>query len=144
MGIMIKMKESAERDEAETPMDVAIMGELESLDKKFFDGNSPVTGDPTLKICVKTSLSDVSGEVPVTIWDQAGQTLFGLTATKLQDMWERAVEDSEQQQNVLKTLNQHMNTTVRCICTVKVWSYGFKEAKHVPQLNVNIIETVEQ
>ena len=65
-----------------------------------------------------------------------------MTASGLRAIWEEGLQDQDKQEGTLKKLNRHFDKDVRCICVLKVWSFGSHMDKHEAQINVNLIDNV--
>ena len=142
LGMMEKAKQEVGPDPKESVgQDVEISGKIGPLTAKFFE-TAPVVGDIKEKMCIQTVLTDPTGEVDIKLWDDACFELFQMTAPVLKKKWEDAMEETDEQDGLLKELNEHLRNKVRVMCTVKIWSYGFKTKTHVPQLHVNAVECV--
>ena len=87
-------------------------------------------------MCLKTVVDDSTGSVNVTLWDKACYEYFNITVTKLRDLWDEGVDNPENQDEILATLNARASETVVCFCKAEVWQ------KRV-QVNVNQLEIVE-
>ena len=66
-----------------------LLRRLERFDEKFFEDDSPVVDtDGNEKMCVKTTVSDETGDVPVKLWDRPCSELLHVTASKLRTLCE--------------------------------------------------------
>jgi len=121
--------------------DFALIGYLAKFEDKFFDCDPPILGaDRNEKICWSTTFSDVTGVVPVRVWDKPCFELLHMTAPKMRACWEKGVTHEDQRTTLLAQLNQNLDREVRLSCTANVWSYGSKNKQHQFQVNVNLAE----
>ena len=121
-----------------------IVGKFTPLGEGFFDSDPPLVGDyPHEKMCWHTELTDASGSCPVRVWDTPCYELFHVTATGLRAKWEEGQEDPGKRADILQQLNRHISDAVRCVCKLKVWSFGTKAEKHESQINVNLLDGFE-
>ena len=121
-----------------------LVGKLTPLDDGFFDSDPPLVGDyPNEKMCWHTAVADGTGSCPVRLWDSPCYELFQQTAIGLRAKWEEGLEDPSKRVEILQHLNRNIGENVRCICKLKVWSFGTKPEKHEPQVNVNLLDGFE-
>ncbi len=76
------------------------------------------------------------------MWSRASHDLFGLTAEALRHKWETGVEEESKRKGILTDLNAALAANVKCLCTGRIWSYGYQNITHKPQLNVNDLEVL--
>ena len=67
-------------------------------------------------------------------------TCFGLTSSRLRELWEKGVATEEGRNEILEGLNQKFETIFKASCVLKIWSYGSRTRIHTAQINVNVIE----
>jgi len=124
--------------------DFSVIWKLSELNNTFFEGQTPSVGEEKEKACLAVNLSDASGEISMKLWDKACYELFAMTVSKRREQWELGVEEEGKRDEVLKTLNKPIvENRVRVIGVAKIWTYGFKEKKHVAQINGNYLELLE-
>jgi len=122
---------------------VTVTGELLPFNDVFFTGQAPIVGDDIERMCLRMDIKDATGTTAIKVWDKAAFQLLGMTAPRLREFWETGVEDPDQQEGVLETLNERVALgEVRIVATVKIWSFGFKEAKYEAQANVDYLEFI--
>lgn len=135
------LKRTAELTGKADPMNVQIIGKLPALTPQWFEQDPPLVGDPARELmCWVTTFTDTSGSVEVKVWDKACRVFFDVAGTELRSMWEKGVESSEQQEDILKRLNKSAESQWRADATLRIWSTGTREKTHRPQVHINIIE----
>ena len=144
---MENMKTIAENKDSnavgQNEMAVVVLGKVAPLDTQFFDGDCPIVGESKPRMCLVNTLTDATGTVPVKLWDAACYELLGVTATRLQELWEQGIERPEERQKVLEGLNERLTHKVKAICKIKVSEFGFKTPQYDVQVNVNMVEGVD-
>ena len=117
-----------------------IHAQVKPLTAAFFDEDVPITETTKGDImCYKTEITDKSGNVAVKLWNDACYSLFGVTSSRLQQLWEEGVEHENRRTHVLEILNRNTSNNVALLCKAEVWTpYGAKSA--VVNINVNSIE----
>ena len=114
---------------------------MSPLTETFFDADLSLAGsEEAEKVCLVSELMDGAGSVHVKVWDKASRTLFDMNAAQLRELWERGVDDAASRVAVLESLNRHLHSEVRVLCSLSVWSYGQKERHHVGQVIVDLLE----
>jgi len=133
--------DDAKRREDNSVIEFNSIARFAEIDETFFDADPPVLGEGAqAKMSWKTRISDPTGDTQVKVWDKACFTLFQITAAKMRTLWETGVENTEERETILATLNANLQKEFRLSCTARVWSYGFKNVKHELQINVNLVE----
>ena len=124
-------------------LEVSLQGVLAKLDASFFVDDPPLLGSEVdEKMCLKTEFADATGTATVKVWSKPCQNLFGIGAKQMREIWEDGAERADRQEQHLTTLNACLESPVVLNCTVSLWTYGWKEVKHVLQINVNQLEIV--
>ena len=135
---------AAEQTRSTSEQEFAIIWHLGKFTAAFFDDDAPIVGDGAKeRICWRTSLTDASGTLEVRVWDRAAFELFGLTAPGLREKWEKGSEDPDETEDILSELNAKFEAQFECACNMSVFSFGFKEAKHRVDINVNAVDIKE-
>ena len=83
------------RNGKEVPQrDFLLCGTIPPLTSAFFDADAPIvdTEKGGEVICLRTSVRDMTGTMPVCLWSEAANTVFGRNASGMRDMWEQGVE----------------------------------------------------
>ena len=117
-----------------------IHAQVKPLTTEFLDEDVPITETAKGAImCYKTEITDKSGNVGVKLWNDACYSLFGVTSSRLQQLWEEGVEHEDRRANVLEILNRNTSNNVALLCKAEMWTpYGSKSAS--VNINVNSIE----
>ena len=138
-----EMEQEAQDGKEVTEKIVTITGTLLPFDEDFFTGQAPIFGDEIEKMCLRMHIKDATGTAVIKVWDKASFQLLGMTAPRLRENWEAGVEDTDKQEDVLESLNEHVALReVRIVVNVKIFSFGFKEKRYEAQANVDCLEFV--
>ena len=118
-----------------------MIGQLTPLTKKFFHDDAPLVQKEDQEImCWKTTLTDETGHVRVKVWDKPCYEIFGVTASKLRELWEQGVEQNEDQESILQDLNKNMNKQIECRCEAVIWQRGKTNENMSANVNVYAVD----
>ena len=113
-----------------------LLGKFGKLTTDFFDKDPPTITDGNERSTMlwRTTISDSTDTIPVTVWDKACYQIFGLNATDMLTTWAKGVDATDEQEQILDTLNAALDASYRCACSVSKW-------KQELQVSVNVVES---
>ena len=92
------MQEDENNGKIAQSLDVQFYAETTSLDKTFFENDTPIIGEHLHQTYLwKTVLRDSMETESVRIWNKAGMELFGMSARNMQDEWEAGLQNETRQ-----------------------------------------------
>ena len=109
-------------DPTQTERHFTFVGKFKSLTETFFTDNAPfIEKGNTVEMLWKTIVSDATGEMPVTVWNNGCYVVFSTVATAMQESWATGEEDATKRVSLLGTWNTRLQFKYRCVCTAKCW-----------------------
>ena len=77
-------------------------------------------------MCLVATLTDATSETSVKLWEKAVYQICGVTTPKLKELWEKGVEDDDEQQEILEALNENNEKNFLILGTVRFRVLGSK------------------
>ena len=109
-------------DPSQTERHFTFVGKFKLLTETFFTDNAPfIDKGNTVEMLWKTIVSDATGEMPVTVWNNGCYVVFSTVATAMQESWATGEEDATKRPSLLDTWNTRLQFKYRCVCTAKHW-----------------------
>jgi hypothetical protein len=122
-------------------LEFTLVGHLKKMTSSFFAADVPIVEAASKELmCWQATFSDSTGCLQVKVWDKACNHLFLVTAYGLRNLWEKGIDDPDQQNEVLKQLNNHLENKVTCFCSVVGRKYGKNDSLFNVQININNLE----
>ena len=117
-----------------TERNFTFVGKFKILTETFFTDNAPfIDKGDTVEMLWKTIVSDATGEMPVTVWNNGCYVVFDTVAKSMQELWAAGEEDATKRTSLLANWNERLQFRYRCVCTAKLW-------KGRCDVNVNEVE----
>jgi len=125
-----------------------LVGKLSKFDATFFSNDAPILVVKDRNVmCVNSKLEDSTGSVDVKMWDSACQEILGVNVVDLRELWEKGVDDPDQEADILAKLNERFERACDCACSVNTWTRiekNSKETRIEATINVNAIEIQDE
>jgi len=118
-----------------------LVGSFKLLTDSFFTDDAPfIEKNDAIEMLWQTVLTDATGEVSVSVWNNGCHVVFGESTSIIHELWSKGEQSETQRSGLLTRWNKCLQLKFRCVCTAKVWKEQRLPRCSRSAVNVNEVE----